>query len=301
MRAGVGGARRRTVRRWPRYLVAVVLTAALVAAAGWWLSTSRNRAATWVATPIAAGRPSTAGSGTPSPPAPTPSATPTRRSTPVKVAIFGDSQATALYTTRPQKSVDKLLKLSDESISACGIMRGRVVSRSGEHFDLIGACPNWLSAWRTRAKQARAAIALVVIGAWDVFDVQTKTTTLKFGTPEWDTAFLGQLRAGVAAIRESGSQVALAELPCYRPRTTNPRPPGYWPERGDDARTRHVNDLLRQVTDGMHVFTVKPPSAFCTDPAIGDNHKYRYDGTHYLQPGAKLWFDAIIPQLLTLP
>jgi hypothetical protein len=105
----------------------------------------------------------------------------------------------------------------------------------------------------------------------------------------------------VAALRESGSQVALAELPCYRPRTTNPRPPGYWPERGDDARTRHVNDLLRQVTDGVHVFTVTPPSAFCTDPSIGDNHRYRYDGTHYLQPGAKLWFDAIIPRLLTLP
>ncbi|HKD98056.1 MAG TPA: SGNH hydrolase domain-containing protein [Micromonosporaceae bacterium] len=275
---------------------------AVVAAVGWWL-TSRTSASTWVATPVAGGQSTSPGPSTgptaSGPSSPTPS--PTQRHTPVKVAIFGDSQATALYTTRPQKSVDKMLKLSNESISACGIMRGRVVSRSGEHFDLIGACPNWLSAWRTKAKQARADIALVVIGAWDVFDVQAKTSTLKFGTAEWDTAFLGQLRAGVAAIRESGSQVALAELPCYRPRKTNPRPPGYWPERGDDSRTRHVNDLLRQVADGVHVFTVQPPSSFCADASIGDNHKYRYDGTHYLQPGAKLWFDAVIPQLLTLP
>lgn len=298
-------ARRRRGRRWPRYALASLVVLALVAAAGWWLDAARP-ASTWVAsgegqptpTPGATG-PSPAPPSQSPPTSPTPA--PTRRHIPVTVAIFGDSQATALYTTRPQKIVDKQLKLSDESISACGIMRGRVVSRSGERFNLIGACPNWLSAWRTRAKQARAAIALVVIGAWDVFDVQTQDTTLKFGTPEWDAAFLGQLRAGVAAIRESGSQVALAELPCYRPRPTNPRPPGYWPERGEDARTRHVNDLLRQVADGVHVFTVQPPSAFCTDPAVGDNHAYRYDGTHYLQPGAKLWFNAVIPQLLALP
>jgi hypothetical protein len=279
--------------------VAALTSLAVVAAAGWWLGTAAGArpAATWVATPLASG--STApGPAASSPPAPTPA--PSRRHTPVKVAIFGDSQATALYATRPP-SVGRSLTLSDESISACGIMRGRVVSRSGERFDLVGACPNWLSAWRTRAKRARPAIALVVIGAWDVFDVQTKDTTLVFGTPTWDATFLAQLRSGVAAIRESGAQVALAELPCYRPRKTNPRPPGWWPERGDDARTRHVNDLLRQVADGVHVFTVPPPSAFCADPAIGDNHMYRYDGVHYLQPGTKIYFDAIIPQLLTLP
>jgi len=172
---------------------------------------------------------------------------------------------------------------------------------AGERFDLVGACPNWLDAWRTAAKRVKPDIALVVIGAWDVFDLKTKDKTLVFGTPQWDATFLATLRTGLAAIRQSGAQIALAELPCYRPRKTNPRPPGYWPERGDDARTRHVNDLLRQAADGVHIFTVTPPSAFCSDPTVGNNRKYRYDGVHYLQPGAKLYFDAVIPQLLTLP
>ena len=216
------------------------------------------------------------------------------------MAIFGDSQGTALYATRPA-SVGKYLKLSDESISACGILRGTVASRSGEHFSLIGACPNWLSAWRTAAKRVKPDIALVVIGAWDVFNQQNKGKTLVFGTAAWDATFLAALRSGMAAIRESGAQIALAELPCYRPRKSNPRPPGYWPERGDDARTRHVNTLLSEAADGVHIFTVQPPSAFCTDPSIGSNRKYRYDGVHYLQPGAKLYFNAIIPQLLALP
>jgi GDSL-like lipase/acylhydrolase family protein len=218
----------------------------------------------------------------------------------VKVAIFGDSQATALFNTKPP-SVAASLTLTDQSISACGIMRGRVVSSSGETFDLVSACPNWLSKWRADAKRVKPDVALVVTGAWDVFDVQTATGKLVFGTPDWDSAFLAGLRSGVDAIRESGAQVALAELPCYRPRSTNPRPPGYWPERGDDTQIRHMNDLLRQLADHVHVFTVTPASAFCDDPAVGDNRSNRYDGVHYLQPGSAIYFDAIIPQLVTLP
>jgi len=252
------------------------------------------------ATPSAAGPSTTLSPSAAASPPSTPTPTPSRRKTPVKVAIFGDSQGTALFATRPS-TVARSLRLSDESISACGILRGRVASRSGERFDLIGACPNWLSAWRDAAKRVKPDIALVVLGAWDVFDLKTKSKTIDFGTAEWDAAFLGQLRSGVTALRASGAQVALAELPCYRPRKSNPRPPGWWPERGDDDRTRHVNGLLRQVTDGAHVFIVTPPAAFCDDKSIGDNHKYRYDGVHYLAPGAKLWFDAIIPQLLVLP
>jgi hypothetical protein len=216
------------------------------------------------------------------------------------VAIFGDSQASALYQTRPL-SVDTSLQLTDASISACGILRGQVVSRSGERFDLVSACPNWLSKWRSDAARDKPAIALVVIGAWDVFNLKTPQGTLVFGTPQWDGTFLAALRSGLAAIRASGAQIALAELPCYRPHPDNPSPPGYWPERGDDARTRHVNDLLRQATDGVHIFTVTPPDAFCTNPKVADNPGNRYDGVHYLQPGATLFFHAVIPQLLTLP
>ena len=275
-----------------RFVVAVLLTLAVVAAVGWWLTLPVD--AQWVA--AVTGQSTTADPATPGPTTPPPSP----RATPVKVAIFGDSQATALFATRPRE-VNKYLELTDQSISACGIMRGRAMSRSGERFDLIGACPNWLDAWRADARSAKPDIALVVLGAWDVLDVKGEDGTLVFATAEWDATFLGLLRDGVAAIRESGAQVALAELPCYRPRKTNPRPPGWWPERGEDDRVRHVNELLRQVADGVHVFTVKPASAFCADPVIGDNRRYRYDGVHYLQPGAKVYFDAIIPQLLTLP
>jgi SGNH domain-containing protein len=246
------------------------------------------------------GLPSASTPATTGPVTPSPSPSASLRPTPVSVAIFGDSQGRALYATRPS-SVSRYLRLSDQSISACGVLRGQVVSRSGERFDLIGACPNWLSAWRTKAAHAKADIALVIVGAWDVFDLRTEHGTLVFGTPQWDANFLATLGSGLAAIRQSGSQIALAELPCYRPRKSNPRPPGWWPERGEDDRTRHVNQLLGQLADGVHIFTVRSAPAFCSDPSIGDNHRYRYDGVHYLQPGSTVYLNAMIPQLLTLP
>ena len=284
-------------RRWLRPAAATLVALAVLAVVGWRLIIATTpRVATTNPVPVAGAASATA--------APSPTITPTptasRRPIPVKVAIFGDSQGTALYATRP-RSVSTYLRLDDESISACGILRGRVVSHSGERFDLVGACPNWLSKWHADAKLVKPDIALVVLGAWDVFDLQTKDGTLIFATSEWDANFLATLRSGLNAIRDSGAQIALAELPCFRPRKTNPRPPGWWPERGDDDRTRHVNELLRQLADGVHIFTIQPSSAFCADPAIGDNRTFRYDGVHYLPPGAKVYLDAIIPQLVTLP
>jgi len=48
------------------------------------------------------------------------------------------------------------------------------------------------------------------------------------------------------------------------------------------------------------VLAVQPPGQFCADPAIGTNLRYRWDGVHYLRPGAALYFRAVIPQLLPL-
>ena len=78
------------------------------------------------------------------------------------------------------------------------------------------------------------------------------------------------------------------------------RSSGFWPERGDDTRTRHVNDLLRAVAaaDPRHVFTVDPPARFCGD--LATNLSYRWDGVHYYKKGAALYFTAALPQLTAI-
>ena len=93
------------------------------------------------------------------------------------------------------------------------------------------------------------------------------------------------------------AQVALSLLPCYRPVS---RSAGYWPERGDDPRTRHVNDLLRQeaIKFPQDVHLISPQVQFCTDPTISRSLSYRWDGVHYYKPGAALYFQTVLPQLV---
>jgi hypothetical protein len=118
-----------------------------------------------------------------------------------------------------------------------------------------------------------------------------------FGAPEWDQNFRAALLQAVATLRARGRFVAISLLPCYRP---IPASAGYWPERGDDDRTRHVNDLLREAVGWFpgEVLTLDPPAQFCTDPAIATDLDYRWDGVHYYKKGAALYFQMVLPQLM---
>jgi lysophospholipase L1-like esterase len=74
------------------------------------------------------------------------------------------------------------------------------------------------------------------------------------------------------------------------------------PERGDDSRVAHVNELLGQVADsyGTEVALVEGPPEWCNDESIATNVNYRWDGVHVYTPGAELIYDKVAPQLLQL-
>jgi lysophospholipase L1-like esterase len=75
------------------------------------------------------------------------------------------------------------------------------------------------------------------------------------------------------------------------------------PERADDARVAHLNDLLRQVAaaDPANVSFVSGPTEWCNDQAIATDLGYRWDGVHVYKPGAKLIYETIAPALLAIP
>jgi peptidoglycan/LPS O-acetylase OafA/YrhL len=217
-----------------------------------------------------------------------------------KVAFFGDSQGMTLIINKPA-DIGKYMTVVDATIEGCGVLLGKVASRSGEKRNLSANCRNWQPQWATNVAKHKPAIAVVMVGAWDVFDLTLDSGgTLAFQSPAWDANFTHEITRGVDTLRAAGSQVALSLLPCYRPIKASA---GFWPERGDDDRTRHVNDLLRataaQYRDGVR--TLDPPAQFCTDPAISTSTSYRWDGVHYYKKGAALYFGAVVPQLLTSP
>ncbi len=220
------------------------------------------------------------------------------------VAFFGDSQAlTLLYEPVRPVDLSTYINAVDASMEGCGLLLGRVDSRSGEWRNLdYDWCRGWQSTWAEQANQHDPAVAVIMLGAWDVFDLKLPGTgqNLPFGSVEWDQNFRVALTQAISILRAPDRFVALSLLPCFRPDPSRQGSgAGYWPERGDDDRTRHINDLLLEAAekDPSGVITLQPPGEFCTEP-IASNRSYRWDGVHYATRGAELYFSTILPQIM---
>jgi hypothetical protein len=222
---------------------------------------------------------------------------------PPAVAFVGDSQGMTLLLNKPA-DLGAYLRATDDTTEGCGFLGGEIVSRDGERRDLDAECGAAAAAWASRISGQRPDIAVLMIGGWDEFDITVAGRTLAFGGAAWDAYYASRLADAVARLKAAGvPRIELALLPCYRP---VPDPgSGYWPERGDDARTRHVNKLLlgyaqTQTMDSPSAVAIlQPPPAFCANASIANSRAYRWDGVHYYRPGAQLYFQSAVPQMLT--
>ena len=222
---------------------------------------------------------------------------------PARLVIVGDSQAHALAINLPS-GIESAFTITDGSVEGCSVYTdGSVRSKRAGFNRSFADCGGWSDKWGKAAAKAHAQIALVVLGAWDVFDVEVGGQLIAFNTPAADKRFIDDLGVGVAALRSAGSKVALLEVPCMRPKDVKGAGVPALPERADDARVAHLNDLLRQVAaaDPANVSFVSGPTEWCNDPAIATNLGYRWDGVHVYKPGAKLIFETIAPALLGIP
>jgi hypothetical protein len=219
---------------------------------------------------------------------------------PRRVVVVGDSQASALVKNAP-KGLGRTLALTNGAVEGCGLVDHGTIRTTADFRRSFGNCKGWPERWAASARRAKAEIALVVIGAWDVFDVARDSGVLSFGSPAGDAYLLAQLQRGVDGLVAAGAHVALLEVPCYDP--VDGGGLTALPERGDQRRTDHLNHLLRLTAnnDPAHVTFVRGPRTWCEDHSIATDLAYRWDGVHYYRPGAKLVFDTIAPTLATLP
>jgi peptidoglycan/LPS O-acetylase OafA/YrhL len=220
---------------------------------------------------------------------------------PLRVVVVGDSQANALTINAPV-SLASTIALTNGALDGCGVVDKGTMKSSSRVRRSFRDCVGFQDKWAAKASAAHADIALVVLGAWEVFDLSTKDGALTFGTQTHDDYLLDRVHAGIEALRSSGANVGLLEVPCYRPITVKGGLPAL-PERGDDRRTRHLNDVLRRAAaaDPAHVSFIEGPQDFCTNESLATDTGYRWDGVHYYKPGSKLVFDKITPELLAIP
>ena len=222
---------------------------------------------------------------------------------PRRVTVVGDSQAHSLAINLPL-GIASTFTITDGSVEGCGVYdSGNVISSRTTFKRSFGNCVGWAAKWGRAARSAKAEVALVVVGAWDVFDVKLTAGTLVFGTPQGDAYYLTQLHTGIEALKAAGAHVALLEVACMRPKDVKGAGVPALPERGDDVRTGHVNELLRKAAaaDPSHVTFVVGPTEWCHDTTISTNLGYRWDGVHVYKPGANLIYQTIAPSLLQIP
>jgi peptidoglycan/LPS O-acetylase OafA/YrhL len=223
---------------------------------------------------------------------------------PRKLVIVGDSQAHSLVVNKPS-GIEKTFVITNGSIDGCGIYdRGVGVGGTNGNFRRNFAnCVGFEKKWAKSATTARADVALVVIGAWEVLDLKINGFTFAVNTSPADTMFRTQMKRGIDALRSTGATVALLEVACMRPVDSKGGPVPALPQRGDDTRTSHLNDLLREIAapedDG--VFFISGPKEWCSDPKISTSLSYRWDGVHAYKPGAILIFETIASSVLKLP
>jgi peptidoglycan/LPS O-acetylase OafA/YrhL/lysophospholipase L1-like esterase len=223
---------------------------------------------------------------------------------PRRVVIVGDSQAHSLYVNRPS-GIEKTFQLANGALDGCGVFeRGvGVGGKTGGFRRDFGNCEGFDKKWAASATKAKAEVALVVLGAWEVLDLRIGNVVYNLGTDSTDALFTRQLSKGVQALRKTGASVALLEVPCMRPIESSGGPVPPLPQRRDDARTGHLNELMREFAapENDGVYFVEGPNEWCQNMKISTSTSYRWDGVHVYKPGAKLIFESVASSLLQLP
>jgi hypothetical protein len=221
---------------------------------------------------------------------------------PRQLVIVGDSTAHALAVNLPL-GIEATFTIADGSLDGCSVSDdGEVRSEAAFRRSFVD-CAGWEDRWARAAVRSGSNLALVVIGAWEVFDVEVDGDLVPFGSAVGDARFEAGLQRGIDALTAEGVHVALLEVPCMRPQDVKGAGVPALPERGDDARVAHLNDLMRRVADRQPetVTFVPGPTEWCADEAIANDLGYRWDGVHVYKPGANLVYTTIAQRLLDIP
>jgi hypothetical protein len=189
------------------------------------------------------------------------------------------------------------LEVWDQGLMGCGVLRGTMWIEGSAH-DVSPVCSGWPTRFREIVDMWEPHVVVLLIGAWDAYDVQMEGEWVTFGTPRHDEFVLGELRHAIDVLRSRGAEVVLLTTPYFEPRRdiVDRDRTAYNPERVD-----HLNGLLRQLDDVALVDLnrfLDPDGQFTSDALhVADA---RGDGVHFTDEGADLVGHWLAPQLAAL-
>jgi peptidoglycan/LPS O-acetylase OafA/YrhL len=219
------------------------------------------------------------------------------------ILLVGDSQALVLALNGPTEVAHRAL--GGDATLGCGIGPGQaaVDGRALEPDEINHDCAGVVDEWVDRISADRPEVVLLHVGAWDVLDRDIDGRFVPFGTAEWDTLTLANLRGVLDRLGSEGATVVALTAPCFEPEGAGGGPS----QRADTARVDHWNALLRQAASASGAQVIDYGRFLCPGgryQAERDGAALRSDGVHLTQHGAQLawrWLDGELARVLAGP
>jgi peptidoglycan/LPS O-acetylase OafA/YrhL len=222
---------------------------------------------------------------------------------PIKVLLGGDSVALTLgFSDFSSMAATQGLEIHDFSKLGCGVARGmqrRILGQAGPTTD---GCEQWPQRFAQRVDEVNPAMALLLVGRWEVTDQLRNGRWTHIGDPEFD-AYLGrELDLAINTLGAKGAKVVLLTTPIFKP--TEAPDGSIYPETKAE-RVIRFNQLLRAAADRhpgtslVDITSILTPGDTYVDELDGVRLRDD-DGVHISNGGARRVGTAIIPQLLRI-
>ncbi|WP_268904155.1 acyltransferase family protein [Candidatus Frankia alpina] len=222
---------------------------------------------------------------------------------PIKVLLGGDSVALTLgFSGFSSMVADQGIEIHDFSKLGCGVARGMQRRILGEAGPTTDGCDQWPQRFAQRVNEVNPALALLLVGRWEVTDQLRDGRWTHIGDPAFD-AYLGrELDLAITTLGAKGAKVVLLTTPIFKP--TEAPDGSIYPET-KASRVERFNVLLREAaarhpgTSVIDITSILTPGNKYVDELDGVRLRDD-DGVHISNEGARRIGAAIIPQLLRI-
>jgi peptidoglycan/LPS O-acetylase OafA/YrhL len=223
-----------------------------------------------------------------------------------RVLVVGDSVAYSMATGfTPEIQRDAGVLVWNQTVLFCELPSGPRLE-NGVVIEPSDTCDDWATTWRGDVEEFDPDVAVLQVGAWEVFNRKIDGEWLTFGTGPYDRYFLGLLDDAIDSLSSQGATVVLLSTPHFeRADTLSARE---WTQN-ETWRTEHINELFARAAAANPDAVVLPFGDWlCPTPPGGDDGEahclqtmegdvpVREDGLHFTDEGAQMAARWLAPQ-----
>ncbi len=215
-----------------------------------------------------------------------------------RVLVAGDSVAFTLAFWGLSDAQSDTVWLGTSAILGCGIARGVLVS-NGVRRPQPAACARWPEHYAAQVASHDPDVAVLLVGAWDVYDRVVDGRTVAFGSARMERLLRHDLDDARRVLTRDGAHLLLLTTPCY---PTESQELGIWGEKErtepwrvdwlNRALDRYAADHASEVTVADLHREVCPGARYARTI---DGTEVRSDGLHFAKDGTRRVWDWLAP------